>query len=61
MVSSLESMVITFLRPFFTCDPFHIRYFTENKDSNSIFLIFHLNMTIVMGVMGGCVSLFLQL
>ena len=46
MVSSLVSMVIAFLQSFRTCDHFRIRYFIENRDSNSIFIIFYLNLTI---------------
>ena len=40
MVNSLVSMVIAFLRSFCTCDHFRIRWFMENRDSTSIFIIF---------------------
>ena len=44
MVSSLVSMVIVFLRTVCTCDHFLARQFIEIRDSNSIFVIFHLNL-----------------
>ena len=46
MVSSLVYMVIAYLRTFCTCDHFLVRQFNENRDSNSIFIIFYLKGTI---------------